>query len=45
MLVTTVSGDAYTFAEYEKMFADAGFSRSELIQLPMGIQRMIVSYR
>jgi SAM-dependent methyltransferase len=45
MLVTTVSGDAYTFAEYEKMFADAGFSRSELIQTPMGIERVIVSYK
>jgi SAM-dependent methyltransferase len=45
MLVTTARGDAYTFAEYEKMFADAGFSRSELIQLPMGIERMIVSYK
>jgi SAM-dependent methyltransferase len=45
MLVTTASGDAYTFAEYEKMFADAGFSRSELIQLPMGIEQVIVSYK
>jgi len=45
MLVTTARGDAYTFAEYEEMFADAGFSRSELIQLPMGIERAIVSYR
>jgi SAM-dependent methyltransferase len=44
MLVTTARGDAYTFAEYEKMFADAGFSRSELIQTPMGIERVIVSY-
>jgi SAM-dependent methyltransferase len=45
MLVTTARGDAYTFAEYEEMFADAGFSRSELIQLPMGIERAIVSYK
>jgi SAM-dependent methyltransferase len=45
MLVTTASGDAYTFAEYEKMFADAGFSRSELIKLPMGIEQVIVSYK
>ena len=45
MLVTTASGDAYTFAEYEKMFADAGFSRSELIQPPMGFERVIVSYK
>jgi SAM-dependent methyltransferase len=45
MLVTTARGDAYTFVEYEKMFANAGFSRSELIQTPMGIHRVIVSYR
>jgi len=45
MLVTTARGDAYTFSEYEKMFADAGFSRSELIQPPMGIERVIVSYK
>src|SRR5215831_953751 len=45
MLATTASGDAYTFAEYEKMFADAGFSRSELIQPPMGIEQVIVSYK
>jgi SAM-dependent methyltransferase len=45
MLVSTAGGDAYTFAEYEKMFADAGFSRSERIELPMGFQRMIISYK
>jgi hypothetical protein len=45
MLVTTARGDAYTFAEYEKMFAAAGFSRSVLIQPPMGIERVIVSYK
>ena len=45
MLATTAHGDAYTFAEYEKMFTNAGFSRSELIQPPMGIQQVIVSYK
>jgi SAM-dependent methyltransferase len=45
MLVSTASGDAYTFAEYEKMFANAGFSRSELIRPPMGFQRVIISYK
>jgi SAM-dependent methyltransferase len=45
MLATTARGDAYTFAEYEKMFANAGFSRSELIQPPVGIQQVIVSYK
>jgi O-methyltransferase domain/Dimerisation domain len=45
MLTTTARGDAYTFAEYEKMFANAGFSRCELIQPPMGIQQVIISYK
>jgi SAM-dependent methyltransferase len=45
MLVTTAGGDAYTFAEYEKMFANAGFSRSESIELPMGFHRLIISYK
>jgi hypothetical protein len=45
MLASTASGDAYTFGEYEKMFSNAGFSRSELIQPPMGIQQVIVSYK
>jgi SAM-dependent methyltransferase len=45
MLTTTASGDAYTFAEYEKMFANAGFSRCELIQPPIGIQQVIISYK
>jgi hypothetical protein len=45
MLASTAGGDAYTFAEYEKMFANAGFSRSELIQPEIGIQQVIVSYR
>ena len=30
MLGTTVSGDAYTFSEYERMFRNAGFSSNEL---------------
>ncbi|HKQ76354.1 MAG TPA: class I SAM-dependent methyltransferase [Blastocatellia bacterium] len=45
MLASTVSGDAYTFAEYEKMFANAGFSRSELIQPSIGIEQVIISYK
>lgn len=45
MLVSTASGDAYTFAEYEKMFANAGFSRSELLQLPVAFEQVIVSYK
>jgi len=29
MLASTPAGDAYTFAEYEKMFRDAGFGQSQ----------------
>ncbi len=45
MLASTAEGDAYTFAEYEKMFANAGFSRSEIIQPPMGIEQVIISHK
>src|SRR5262249_30921974 len=34
MLATTARGDAYTFAEYQDIFAAAGFSRSEFHALP-----------
>ncbi|HEU0174886.1 MAG TPA: class I SAM-dependent methyltransferase [Blastocatellia bacterium] len=45
MLASTACGDAYTFSEYEKMFSSAGFSRNELIEMPMGFQRLIISYK
>jgi len=44
MLGTTPSGDAYTFSEYEQMFREGGFSRSELHPAPNGPQSVIVSY-
>jgi 2-polyprenyl-3-methyl-5-hydroxy-6-metoxy-1,4-benzoquinol methylase len=44
MLAATPGGDAYTFAEYEKMFRQAGFSRSEIHSLAPSPQRMIISY-
>jgi 2-polyprenyl-3-methyl-5-hydroxy-6-metoxy-1,4-benzoquinol methylase len=44
MLVTTPAGDAHTFAEYERMFANAGFERSELHQIPPSFQRVVISY-
>lgn len=44
MLGTTEAGDAYTFSEYERMFANAGFSRSELRESPPPSQ-LIVSYK
>jgi ubiquinone/menaquinone biosynthesis C-methylase UbiE len=43
MLGGTPSGDAYTFAELERMFANAGFSHSELHELPPTIQRVVIS--
>ncbi|HVT94348.1 MAG TPA: class I SAM-dependent methyltransferase [Bryobacteraceae bacterium] len=44
MLGSTPEGDAYTFSELNGMFTRAGFSRSELVELPPA-QRVVVSYR
>lgn len=44
MLATTAAGDAYTFAEYERMFAAAGFARSEFHPLPPTAQQAVVSF-
>ena len=43
MLSGTPSGDAYTFAELERMFANAGFSRSTLHPLPPTIEQVVIS--
>ena len=43
MLLSTPSGDAYTFAELERMAANAGFSRSTLHPLPQTLQHVVVS--
>jgi ubiquinone/menaquinone biosynthesis C-methylase UbiE len=45
MLTSTPGGDAYTFAEFESMFRNAGFKRSELYQLPPTPQQAIISYK
>jgi SAM-dependent methyltransferase len=45
MLGTTPSGDAYTFAEYERMFSNVGFSRNELHALPPAVQQVVISYK
>jgi len=45
MLATTEKGDAYTFAEYDRMFHEAGFARSELHPLPGNMSQVIVSFR
>jgi len=43
MLLSTPSGDAYTFAEIERMAANAGFSRSALHALPPTIEQVVIS--
>jgi SAM-dependent methyltransferase len=43
MLANTDAGDAYTFAEYEKMFCNAGFAKSTLHPVPDMPQQVIVS--
>jgi len=43
MLLSTPSGDAYTFAELERMAANAGFSRSTLHPLPPTFQQVVIS--
>jgi precorrin-6B methylase 2 len=45
MLASTRSGDAYTFAEYEKMFGNAGFSKSELHQATPAPQQVVISFK
>jgi hypothetical protein len=45
MLTTTPEGDAYTFREIEKMAKDAGFSRVEMVEALLGLDRMMVAYR
>jgi len=43
MLAGTAGGDAYTFAELEKMFRNAGFASSELHEDPNSPERIVVS--
>jgi len=45
MLGGTPTGDAYTFAELQQMFEHAGFSRSEMHELPPTIERVVISYK
>lgn len=45
MLAGTPSGDAYTFAEFDRMFKNAGFAKNELHEIPPAIQRLIVSHK
>jgi predicted nicotinamide N-methyase len=43
MLSSTPAGDAYTFAELEEMFDNAGFTRSTIYPLPPTIQQVVIS--
>jgi ubiquinone/menaquinone biosynthesis C-methylase UbiE len=45
MLVGTDAGDAYTFSEYDRMFASTGFAKSTLHQVPDMPQRVLISER
>jgi cyclopropane fatty-acyl-phospholipid synthase-like methyltransferase len=43
MLVTTPGGDAYTFAELERMMRNAGFAKNELHDLPPSFHRVVIA--
>lgn len=43
MLAGTDAGDAYTFAQYEKMFRNSGFARTTLHPVPEMPQQVLVS--
>lgn len=43
MLLNTPAGDAYTFAELEKMLQDAGFSSNRVQDVPASPQQLILS--
>ncbi len=45
MLGSTPDGDAYTFSQFERMFANAGFFRSEIHPLPPSIEQVVISYK
>ena len=45
MLGNTVSGDAYTMAEYGRMLDAANFGQRELMDVPMAPQQLIVATR
>lgn len=43
MLSGTRAGDAYTFAELDKMFTNAGFNRNTIHPLPPGFEQVVIS--
>jgi hypothetical protein len=45
MLSSTPGGDAHTFAELRGMLEKADFARSEMHDLPGGIQQVVISQK
>ena len=45
MLGSTPSGDAYTFAELDQMFRNAGFTASDLHPLPPTFEQVVISHK
>jgi len=45
MLATTESGDAYTYAEYQRMFRAAGFTQTECADLEPTMQQVVIAQR
>jgi ubiquinone/menaquinone biosynthesis C-methylase UbiE len=45
MLGMTPGGEAYTFADLDRMFSNAGFARSEMHELPPTVERVVISYK
>jgi ubiquinone/menaquinone biosynthesis C-methylase UbiE len=45
MLSSTPSGDTHTLAELRSMFENAGFARSEMHDLPGGVQQVVISQK
>jgi hypothetical protein len=43
MLGLTPAGDAYTMKQYERMLSEAGFTQSEMKQVPQSPQQLLVS--
>jgi len=43
MLANTDAGDAYTFAEYDKMARNAGFAKSTLLQIPDMPEQLVIA--
>ena len=43
MLAGTDAGDAYTFSQYEKMFANAGFMKTTQHSVPDSPQQLLLS--